>query len=142
MRKEEAMIDSLELINKCKVMTVASMGEDGYPQMKAVLKLENEGLYTIWISTNTSSKRVAHFRANPKASVYFADFEEYMGLMLVGDMAVLEDKETKQRFWKNSFEMYYPLGVIDPDYCILKFTAKWGNYYYGLENTDFEIREA
>jgi general stress protein 26 len=139
MVKEEAMISSLSLINRCKVMTVSSIGEDGYPQMKAVLKMENEGLNTIWISTNTSSKRVAHFRKNPKSSVYFVDFEEYMGLMLVGDMEVLEDQEIKQRFWKNNFEMYYPLGVTDPDYCILKFTVKWGNYYYGLENVSFEV---
>lgn len=139
MRKEEAMISALKLINQCKVMSVASIGEDGYPQIKAVLKMENEGLHTIWISTNTSSKRVAHYRENSKASVYFADFEEYMGLMLVGNMEVLEDQETKNRFWRQSFEMYYPKGVTDPDYCILKFTAKWGNYYYGLENTNFNL---
>ena len=37
--------------------------------------------------------------------------------------------------------MYYPEGVDDPDYCVLKFTAEKGNYYHGLKNTDFIIED-
>lgn len=61
--------------------------------------------------------------------------------MLTGTMEVLEDEATKRAMWRTGDKMYYPKGVTDPDYCILKFTATSGRYYcnYTLEN--FEIPE-
>lgn len=59
--------------------------------------------------------------------------------MLNGKVEVAQDHETKARFWFDGAEMYYPLGVDDPDYSILKFTAERGNYYHGLENLTFSV---
>jgi hypothetical protein len=54
--------------------------------------------------------------------------------MLTGNMQVCTDSETKLAFWKQGDEQYYPLGPTDPDYCMLKFVAVKGNYYfYGLK---------
>lgn len=71
--------------------------------------------------------------------MYFCGTEKVNGLMLVGDMEVLCDNDIKQSFWQYGWEMYYPLGVTDPDYCILKFTAKGGNYYNALKKYIFDI---
>ena len=35
--------------------------------------------------------------------------------------------------------MYYPRGVTDPDYCVLKFTAERGRYYSNFKSEDFLI---
>ena len=35
--------------------------------------------------------------------------------------------------------MYYPQGVTDPDYCVLKFTAVKGRYYSNFKSEDFEV---
>ena len=48
--------------------------------------------------------------------------------MLTGEMQVCTDREIKTRLWRNGFEIYYPKGIDDDDYCVLKFTAKTGNY--------------
>lgn len=61
-----------------------------------------------------------------------------MGLMLVGTMEVLTDHDSKAMLWKPKDVMYYPKGVDDPDYCVLKFTAQRANYYHGLQNHDFD----
>ncbi|MCX7708507.1 MAG: pyridoxamine 5'-phosphate oxidase family protein [Clostridia bacterium] len=139
MNKEEAIKEGLKLAGESRNAIVGSIGEDAYPNQKCMFNMESEGLKTIWFGTNTSSKRVAQFRKNPKASVYFVDFDGFRGLMLVGDMEVLEDLESKKRLWREGYEMYYPQGVTDPDYCVLRFTAKSGNFYHGLENVSFEI---
>jgi general stress protein 26 len=118
---------------------VGSNGGEGFPNIKSMTKIETEGLKKIWFSTNTSSKRVAQFRENPKACVYFNDLEKWTGLMLTGNIEVLEYPEIKERFWSDGCEIYYPLGVTDPDYCILCFTADLGNYYESLSNMTFEI---
>jgi general stress protein 26 len=139
MQKEEAIREALALANRSGIAMLGTNSDNGYPNIKAMLKMENEGLNRIWFSTNTSSKRVGQLVQNSKACVYFVDFEQWMGLMLVGDVEVLQDMESRQRLWREGCEKYYPLGVTDPDYSVLRFTAQWGNYYHALSNVTFEL---
>lgn len=71
-------------------------GDDGYPNIRAMLNMEHEGLQRIWFSTNTSSTKVTQLAQNSKACVYFVDFNQRMGLMLVGDIELLQDMESRQ----------------------------------------------
>ena len=139
MQKEEAIREALALASRSNIAMLGTNGDNGYPNIKAMIKMENEGLNRIWFSTNTSSKRIGQLVRNSKACVYFVDFEQWMGLMLVGDVEVLQDRESRQRLWREGFEKYYPLGVTDPDYSVLRFTAQWGNYYHALSNVTFEL---
>jgi general stress protein 26 len=139
MQKEEAIREALALASRSDIAMLGTNGDNGYPNIKAMIKMENEGLNRIWFSTNTSSKRVGQLIRNSKACVYFVDFEQWMGLILVGDVEVLQDMESRQRLWREGFERYYPLGVTDPDYSVLRFTAQWGNYYHALSNVTFEL---
>jgi general stress protein 26 len=59
--------------------------------------------------------------------------------MLVGTMEVLTDDESKKMIWRPGDEMYYPGGVSDPDYCVLKFTAREGRYYSNFKSETFAI---
>jgi len=130
-------------IAKRKVAFLASIDEEEFPNVKAVLRPRKsmEGLKTYYFSTNTSSIRVQQFRANPKACIYFCrkGLIKYQGVMLKGTMEVLENEEIKKRFWSFGDKMFYPKGVTDPDYCILKFTATSGRYYCDLKTESFEI---
>ncbi len=139
MQKGEAIREALALANRSGIAMLGTNGDEGYPNIKAMIKMENEGLNRIWLSTNTSSKRVGQLVRNSKACIYFVDFEQWMGLMLVGEVEVLQDRESRQRLWREGFEKYYPAGVTDPDYCVLRFTARWGNYYHALSNVTFEL---
>lgn len=136
---EETMKAALDLVDRSPCALVGSLGPDGHPNIKAMFRLQHDGLRSFYFSTNTSSQRVAQFRRDKRACVYFADFPQCYGLMLTGDMEVLEDDATKARFWSEGCERYYPLGVTDPDYCILRFTARQGNLYHALENVTFSI---
>lgn len=131
---------ALDLVKKSKIAMVGSNGDMGYPNIKAMIKADHEGLKRIWFSTNTSSRRIAQFQSNPKACVYFVDFTERKGIMLVGEMEILQDRDSRKRLWHKGDEKYYPLGVDDPDYSVLRFTAKWGNYYHALANVNFELK--
>jgi general stress protein 26 len=139
MQKDEAKGQGLALVNNARIAMLGTNGDDGYPNIKAMIKADNEGLKRIWFSTNTSSKRVAQLLRDPKACVYFVDFEQWKGLMLVGTVEVLQDAESKERLWTEGDEKYYPLGVTDPDYSVLRFTAEWGNYYHALSNLTFQV---
>ena len=138
MRDVEKTIGNL--IGKQKLAFIASVDSDGFPNMKAMLSpCKRNGIREFWFSTNTSSNRVAQYRENPKASIYFCDKRFYRGVQLIGTMEVLEDAEIKEELWEKGDEIYYPQGVTDPDYCILKFTAKNGRYYCKFESEDFKV---
>ena len=139
MQQEEAIREALSLANRSNIAMLGTNGDDGYPNIKAMFKMGNEDLKIIWFSTNTSSKRVAQLNRDSKACVYFVDFDQVKGLMLVGNVEVLQDIDSKKWLWREGFERYYPLGVTDPDYSVLRFMAQWGNYYHALSNVTFEL---
>lgn len=113
---------------------------EGYPVSRAMLApREREGIRVFWFTTNTSSNKIACFRKNPKASIYFVDRRFFRGINLTGQMEVLETPEAKERIWREGDTMYYKEGVADPDYCVLKFTAKKGRYYSNFSSQDFEL---
>lgn len=129
------------LIDKQSVSFIASVSEEGFPNMKAMLPpRKREGIKEFWFTTNTSSMRVAQYRENKNASIYFYDKRFFRGVMLTGTMEVLEDADSRQMIWKKGDTMYYPQGVTDPDYCVLKFTATRGRFYSNFHSENFEIQ--
>ena len=132
-----------KFISRQKVSLICSIDDEGFPNAKAMLRPRKiVGLKEFYFSTNTSSMRVAQYKKNPKASIYFyrKGLIKYTGVMLKGKMEVLTDQKTKDMIWKRSDMMFYKKGVTDPDYCVLKFTATSGRYYCNLKTESFEIK--
>ena len=119
---------------------ISSVDEEGFPCTKAMLSPRvRESIKTFYFTTNTFSLRVAHYKANPKASIYFCDAEGFKGMMLRGTMEVLTDAKSKEMIWRDGDEQYYPSGVTDPNYCVLKFTATDGRFYSDFYPRSFVI---
>lgn len=132
-----------KFISRRRVAFINSIDEEGYPNTKAMLpprKIEG-GIRTFYFSTTTSSIRVSQYINNPKACLYFyhKGLVRYKGVMLKGTMEVLEDLEIKKSLRKTGDRIFYPKGVTDPDYCVLKFTAFEGRYYCDLKTESFKI---
>lgn len=138
MRDTEKTIGNM--IDKTSVSIISSVDEMGFPNTKAMLPpRKREGIKHLYFTTNTSSMRVKQYTDNSKACVYFFDKRFFRGVMLKGSMEVLQDGETKEMIWREGDEMYYPKGVTDPDYCVLKFTAENGRYYSNFKSENFEV---
>ena len=119
---------------------ISSVDQEGFPWTKAMLKpRKREGIKTFYFTTNTFSIRVAQYKANPKASIYFCDAKGFKGMMLRGTMEVLTDATSKEMIWHNGDTEYYPGGVTDPNYCVLKFTATDGRFYSDFYPRSFVI---
>lgn len=128
------------LIDKQSTAFLSSVDADGFPNTKAMLAPRlREGLRVFYLTSNTSSMRAAQYRQNPKACLYFCDRRFFRGVMLLGTVEVLTDAAAKELIWREGDTMYYPLGVTDPDYCVLRFTAHQGRYYSNFKSEDFSI---
>ena len=136
MRDTEKTIGNI--IDKQPTAYISSVDKHGFPNTKAMLKpRKRNGIKEFWFTTNTSSMRVSQFSENKKACIYFCDNRFFRGVMLKGTMEVLTDPESKSMIWQEGDTIYYPLGVTDPDYCVLKFTAISGRYYSNFKSEDF-----
>ena len=128
------------MVDKLKTAFVGSVDEQGYPNIKAMLQpRKRDGIRVFYFTTNTSSMRVRQFLNDDKACIYFCDSRFFRGVMLRGKMEVLTDAESKSMIWREGDTMYYPGGVTDPDYCVLRFTAVSGRFYSNFRSEDFEI---
>ena len=132
MNLNPALVGIKELIaqmaEKQPIAYISSVDQDGFPWTKAMLKpRKREGIKTFYFTTNTFSIRVAQYKANPKAC------------MLRGTMEVLTDAASKEMIWREGDEQYYPGGVTDSNYCVLKFTATDGRFYSDFYPRSFVI---
>lgn len=129
-----------KLFDEQNLSFIGSIDENGFPNIRAMLRpRKREGIKTIYFSTNTSTNKIRHFLKNEKACVYFCNPNTFKGAMLIGTMEVLESTEYKEMLWQTGDEIYYPEGVSDPNYCILKFNALSGRTYANFQSKDFDI---
>ena len=143
MDRNEVKASALELVEQSTIAMVGTLDEDGAPRIVAMIKAEHDGMRTIWFSTNTSSEHVRQLERDPRSCVYFGQWAEepWRGLTLGGRMEILRDRASRERLWEDGCERYYPQGIDDPDYTVLRFTAKWAKFYQYGTKLRFELPE-
>lgn len=139
----ETMLQRIEtLVDRQGTALIGSVDENGFPNMKAMLPPRKRiGIETFYFTTNTSSLRVKQYETNNKACLYFYDGRLFEGVLLVGQMEVLQDAASKEMVWREGDTLYYSQGVADPDYCVLKFSAQTGRYYKNFSSESFTVNE-
>jgi general stress protein 26 len=147
MTREEERGYCLSVMKRSPACYLATVNDAGFPEIRAILNLKNAAAYpslvemldgldenfTAVLTTNTSSVKVDQIRKNPKTALYFCVPEKYEGVMLSGLMEIVEDSGLKARLWQSNWTMYYPNGVTDPDYAVLRLTPDrvkaWGSFH-------------
>ncbi|MFX1417548.1 MAG: pyridoxamine 5'-phosphate oxidase family protein [Promethearchaeota archaeon] len=152
MELKEAKKLSLELMETSKAAYLTTVDSDGYPITRAMFNLRNKeqfpelskffaGLdneFDIFISTNTSSTKYKHIQKNPKICVYYCDPEDFKGVMFGGEVEVIDDMDIKRKIWLDWWTRYYPEGLEDPDYLLLRLDPKTAEFYYRLQKVQFK----
>ncbi len=119
----------IEFIKRQKTSILSSVDENGYPWSRALIQPRHIGENTMYFATYTSSNKVAHYKSNSKASVYFFEKgKNFQGVMIKGTMEIVNDFKIKEKLWMPFYFKFYKKGLNDPEYCILRFTydeAEW-----------------
>lgn len=134
--------DIFKFIAEQKTAFIASINEQGYPVIRAMLTPRKIDGNAIYFSTNTSSKKVKQYAENNKACIYFYKRGrfKYQGVSIIGEMQVCTDQNTKNEIWRFGDKLFYKQGVTDPDYCVLKFICKSAEYYCDFKIESFELQ--
>ncbi|MHA1461231.1 MAG: pyridoxamine 5'-phosphate oxidase family protein [Promethearchaeota archaeon] len=150
---EEVKKSALKLISESKAAYLTTIDSEGFPITRAMFNLRNkeqfpefseffqnqEDIFTIYISTNTASTKVKHLKNNPLMCVYFCDADNFQGFMLGGSVEFIDDTKVKKNIWLDWWTKYYPKGIEDPDYTLLRLNPKTARYYYKLKQVNFEL---
>ena len=150
---EEVKKTALKLISESKAAYLTTIDLKGFPITRAMFNLRNkeqfpefsdffqnqENVFSIYISTNTSSTKVKHLNNNPLMCVYFCDTDNFQGFMLGGSVEFVDDIRMKKTVWLDWWTKYYQKGVEDPDYTLLRLNPKNARYYYRLKQVNFEL---
>lgn len=130
-----------QFVSEQKTAFIASVNDQVFPVIRAMLaprKIEGNEIY---FTTNTSSNKIKQFTANNMACVYFYKRSKfkYQGVSIIGEMEICTDQPTKDLIWRSGDEMFYKQGVTDPDYCVLKFKCKVAEYYCDFKTEKIEL---
>ena len=60
-----------ELLQRCEVVTLASVNKEGYPRPVPMSKILTEGISTIWMSTGADSLKTIDFWQTRKPDYVF-----------------------------------------------------------------------
>jgi len=125
---------------------------NGFPHTTAMLNLccakdfptlvalheEGKDAFVLYLSTSMQSDKMARMQANPKVSVYFCQPDQFVGLMLGGEIEIVADQDLKNRVWQEGWTMYYPNGPEGPEYGGMRLTPKIAKGWN--QNEPFELK--
>ena len=146
---------SLMLLESADGAYLTTIDHEGYPQTRCMFNLRNKEQFPklidmfkdhqddfmILFTTNTSSAKVSQIKENSGVCIYYCKPGEFHGLMLSGNIEILDDPRVKEQLWHDGWERYYATGPNDPDHTVLKILpARAKGWYKGRKFTfEFEI---
>lgn len=137
-KRYDEMVDLIDTVKYCYI---GSVDAEGRPNIKAMTApRKRDGINTFYLPSQTLSVHVAQYRQHHEASIYFSSSRRFEGLLLTGRMDIIEDADTKEKFWVEEDAHLYPAGVGDENFCILKFTAYHARYFDGKTSEDIQIK--
>ena len=120
-----------EILKKAANVSLGVIDENGYPVVMAMSPTNTETINEVFMTTTLDSNKAKCLQKNNKASVCCATTND--NITLVGEVEICTDQETKSKCWQNWFIEVYPDGETDPNYCVLKFTAKRASMFVDCE---------
>lgn len=117
---KEAANEIIESAGICSMITLDKKGQPRARAMDGFLPDEN---FVIWFGTTVKSRKVEQIKNNSKITLYYMDSDATGYVSIYGTAQLVDDKELKNKYWKEEWEAFYP--DKESDYLLIKVTPKW-----------------
>ena len=128
-----------QLLQRCEVVVITSVNEEGYPRPVPMSKIKSEGYSVVWMATGNDSLKTKDFRLNPKAGLCYS--ENGNSVALTGEVEVITDAEIKKELWQEWFIAHFPLGIMSCSNSKDK-RLRSGSMGYLFTNSQIQIRNS
>lgn len=146
----------LDLLDNGWPAYLTTVDVKGYPQTRAMFNLRNKSWFPklipifenhcsdfmLLFGTNMSSTKLEDLKQNPAASAYYCDPSTWRGVMLGGNIENVKGMSLKRNLWQEGWKKYYPEGVEDPDYAVLRIFPKVVKGWNGSSTFRLDIGES
>jgi general stress protein 26 len=106
-----------EIMAAQQYCALTTIDEDGRPQIRTMNPFPPEDDMTVWIATNTESRKVRHMRRDPRVTLYYGNHGKAIGYVAITGKAVLVDDRAemikrKRGYWDSAFPDFKKLVLI------------------------------
>ncbi|MFX1297389.1 MAG: pyridoxamine 5'-phosphate oxidase family protein [Promethearchaeota archaeon] len=133
MKKKDLKEFILDLITRIKGAFLITIDEEGLPYIRSIENLRNLDKFPpsskvfidkldnflVYISTNTSSEKVKDIINNANVALYYYRPKKYKDVIIRGCTEITDILKIKKKIWMNRMKIYYPKGVVEPDFTLL-----------------------
>ena len=78
-------------------------------------------LAAVWLGVSPRSRKVREIERDEQTTLAYQYPQEGAYVTLLGTAAVEADLTLRQKYWRDSFEQFWPAGPAGDDYVLLKF---------------------
>lgn len=96
-----------EIITTARYCALITIDSTGRPQARAMDPFPPEDDMTIWLGTNSSSRKVKEIRNNSRITLYYADCEGSGYVSIAGIARLVDDEKERTRRWKKEWESFF-----------------------------------
>lgn len=124
-----------KIIDECRDCVFITQLKDGHSRARTMNKLQDKDRSggIMWFATEKKSRKAEEIKLNPKVTLFFSQPETLDHACVFGTAVIIEDAETKQRFWHDDWLKYWKEGPLSPDYVILKVVPEKGEFFLNAE---------
>jgi general stress protein 26 len=115
--RTELIAAAREIIGAQQYCALITLDEQGRPVARTMNPFPPEDDMTVWIATNTLSRKVQQLRRDPRVTLYYADHSKATGFVAISGHAVLVDDRAemirrKRAYWDSAFPGFKNLVLI------------------------------
>jgi general stress protein 26 len=120
---EKLMTAAREIIESAATCALITLDDNNLPMVRTMDPFTPEADFTIWLGTNSESRKVNHIKNNPNVSLYYQDGDDSGYVVIHGKAQIIDDEQEKQKRWKKEWEAFYPNNR--DGYLLIKVSPEW-----------------
>ena len=119
--KDKLLKAAREIINDANTCALITNDIAGQARVRTMDPFPPEDDFTIWLGTNSNSRKVKQIKNDPNVALYYLDKDASGYVVIYGTAELINDKDSKEKWWKEKWEAFY---TDKETYLLIKVTPK------------------
>lgn len=112
-----------EIITDAGVCAFTTLDCEGTPRTRAMDPFPVEEDFTIWMGTNSKSRKVSQIKNDDRVNLYYINNNKSGYVVVHGEAELINDPDLKEKYWKPEWEKFY--SDKESNYLLIKVIPLW-----------------
>ena len=111
-----------DIIGHARYCNLVTLGDTGHPQARIVDPIAPDAEFTVWIATNTATRKVGQIRRDGRVTMLCFDAATASYVTLLGRADLVSDSLAKKAHWKPDWAQIYKDGPGSKNLILIRVT--------------------